>query len=163
MRTLLLFFFVLASACSWNESWPIPVVTKHLSPSERASAAEAITEWNALLPTDAFAVRDSIPDGHFYVVARSTAGDVAGNPDIAGRTGNFRARRKHWAEITFRADLEPEIMRAMFAHELGHVLLGGEHSADPSSILFSEYQKNAHVSEADADAVIEAYGLQVSQ
>ncbi len=162
MRAYCLFVvvaFALTGCADWSESWPIPVHMDGGTKAEQQALAHAITEWNALLPVDAFALA-SAPDEHFYVSVRAVRGDIAGNPEIAGRTGDFHHRRAHWAEIQFRTDLPPAIVQPMFAHELGHVLLdSSEHSSDPDSIMFERYQDGAHVTEADAEAVAELHGL----
>lgn len=148
----------------WDDSWPLPVVPSNMAAEDEALLQEAVDEWSSALttelgePTTPFELNAS-HDEHYYVEVSSTNVDIAGDPDTAGRTGRFKGRGKAWAEIIYRADLPKEVRRAMFTHELGHVLLGPNHSPDPHSILFSEYQPDAHVSPADARAVQEHYGL----
>lgn len=148
---IVLVFLALSGCADWDERWPIPISAEGLSAAEGEALEAAAAEWNEALPTDAFALHAEHHE-QFYV--RVVRGLEAG-PDVAGRTGDFRGRGKHWAEIRFRTDLPAPVLRAMFAHELGHVLLGTAHSPDPTSIMFERYQDGAHVSEADAQAVLE--------
>jgi hypothetical protein len=157
---VILLALVLTACAEWSESWPIPVHMKGGTSTDQQALAHALTEWNALLPVDAFELAPA-PDSHFYVEVRAVRGDIAGDPELAGRTGNFRKRRAHWAEIEFRTDLPADIVQPMFAHELGHVLLGTSyHSPDPKDIMFERYTEGAHVSEQDAQAVIDAHDLE---
>jgi hypothetical protein len=145
---------------TWDASWALPVVAVNATPAELAALTDAVAEWNDALPVDVFVMRSST-EASFYVQVVALEHDlVEGQPELAGRTANVKSRMGQWSTITYRRDLPDDVRRPMFAHELGHVLLDSmEHSTDPASIMFERYVSGAHVSESDARAVSDFYGL----
>lgn len=112
-------------------------------PELDVATGAAIQEWNS---TGQVWMTHHVDEGCVSETYRLRVGDLA--PPTIGQT-QFSERLITVDPINL---VDPEMTRRVVLHELGHWLLGSEHSADPDDVMYpSPTDTNQHLTQADTD------------
>ncbi|HYG67929.1 MAG TPA: hypothetical protein VD838_09725 [Anaeromyxobacteraceae bacterium] len=139
----------------WPDTYPVPVaVLGETSPAERREMAARVAEWEAAVGRDLFELsfepRGLSDCGRVNVWVRDGMGDGYGELTPTECSLFLEIRRPTAAELERWGHSE---FGRVFAHELGHVLLGREHSSEPGSVRHDPIEPWAIVTDDDVSAV----------
>lgn len=133
MKLMIAAMVGLVAGCSAGEGPPestrymLVISTEMLRPDMKQSFNEAAQEWNTVCQDDLVFVTD-----------KPWLYNVADAPELPA-PNNYATGFASPTGIMVRSDaisMGPDVMRGIFAHEIGHHLLGNSHSPDENDIMY---------------------------